>query len=432
MQLVSGSKSAGGTSANNRPTCPIESDRLWDSIMAMAEFGGLPGGGCARLSLSDEDRAARDQFVRWCRDARCEVRVDSFGNIFAIRLGRDPTLPVILLGSHLDTQPHGGRFDGVFGVMAGLEIVRAMNAAGIETEASVVVVNWTNEEGVRFAPGLTGSSAFAGLLHRERARNIVGQDGRRFADELARIGFDGDMAQGGMSIAAYLEPHIEQGPVLESGGETIGIVSGVQGVRWSDVCVRGADRHAGTTPMQARQDSFTAVCRLVLQMRKFAIDVSPDIRFTVGRVGVQPGSPNTVPGLTTFVVDLRHQDERVLDRVAAELSLQASEIGREERVEVEVTLAMEVKPVAFDRRLVDLLSREATALKMPFKRLTSGPMHDASSIALIAPSAMLFVPCRDGISHAEEEWAEPEHLAAGCQLLAETVVKLACAGASRI
>ena len=167
-------------------------------------------------------------------------------------------------------------------------------------------------------------------------------------------------------------------------------------------------------------------------MRKFAIDVSPDIRFTVGRVAVQPGSPNTVPGLTTFVVDLRHQDERVLDRVAAELSLQASEIGREERVEVEVTLAMEVRPVAFDRRLVDLLSREATALKMPFKRLTSGPMHDASSIALIAPSAMLFVPCRDGISHAEEEWAEPEHLAAGCQLLAETVVKLACAGASRI
>jgi beta-ureidopropionase / N-carbamoyl-L-amino-acid hydrolase len=409
----------------SKPLCPINGERLWASIMMMAEFGALPGGGCARLALTDEDRAARNLFVQWCREADCSIKIDPFGNIFAIRSGRDPARPVVLLGSHLDTQPHGGRFDGVYGVMAGLEVVRAMNEAGIETEASVVVVNWTNEEGVRFAPGLTGSSAFAGLMIHNNARDIVSQDGRRFADELSRIGFDGNMARDSMPIAAYLEPHIEQGPVLENVRKLIGIVTGVQGVRWFNVGVEGADRHAGTTPMNVRQDSFMAASRLVLRMRKFALDVSPDIRFTVGRAEVLPGSPNTVPGLTRFVLDLRHQGEDVLDTVAAELCRQASEIGREERVKIDVSLSMEVKPVMFDRRTVDLLSRKALALDMSCERMISGAMHDASSIARVAPTAMLFVPCRNGISHAEEEWAEPEHLAAGCQVVAEATVELA-------
>jgi N-carbamoyl-L-amino-acid hydrolase len=410
---------------SGQPCCPIRSERLWDSIMKMAEFGALPGGGCARLALSDEDRAARNLFVRWCREANCTIKIDPYGNIFAIRSGRDPARPVILLGSHLDTQPHGGRFDGVYGVMAGLEIVRAMNDAAIETEASVVVVNWTNEEGVRFAPGLTGSSAFAGLISHVDTRDTMSRDGRRFADELARIGFDGDMARDTLRIAAYLEPHIEQGPILENVGKPIGIVTGVQGVRWFNVAIQGADRHAGTTPMDVRQDSFMAAGSLALRMRKFAVDISPDIRFTVGRAEVLPGSPNTVPGSTSFVIDLRHQREDVLDTVAAELRRQASEVGREVRVTIDVSLLMEVKPVMLDGRIVDLLSRQALALKMPFERMISGAMHDASNIARIAPTAMLFVPCRNGISHAEEEWAEPEHLAAGCQVVAEAAMEVA-------
>lgn len=416
---------AGGADRGRKPSCPINRERLWTSIMEMAQFGGLLGGGCARLALSDEDRAARSLFVRWCREANCTIRIDPFGNIFAIRSGRDPAHPVVLVGSHLDTQPHGGRFDGVYGVMAGLEVVRAMNDAGIETDASIVVVNWTNEEGVRFAPGLTGSSAFAGLLGHDEARNIVSQDGLRFADELSRIGFDGEMPHGSMRIVAYLEPHIEQGPVLENIGKPIGIVTGVQGVRWFNVGVQGADQHAGTTPMNARHDSFMAASRLVLRMRKFALNVSPDIRFTVGRIEVRPGSPNTVPGSTKFVLDLRHQDEHVLDKVAAELCRQASDIGHEERVKIDVSLSMKVKSVVFDRRIIELLSREAFELDMPCEHMISGAMHDASNIARLAPTAMLFVPCRNGISHAEQEWAEPEHLAAGCQVIAEAAVKLA-------
>jgi beta-ureidopropionase / N-carbamoyl-L-amino-acid hydrolase len=411
--------------ARRQSSCPINGERLWQSIMAIAEFGRLPGGGCARLSLSDEDRAARCLFVQWCRQAGCEVNVDPFGNIFAIRSGRDAALPAVLVGSHLDTQPHGGRFDGVYGVMAGLEIVRALNDAGIETEAPVVIVNWTNEEGVRFAPGLTGSSAFAGMIDREEVLGIVGHDGASFGAELLRIGFAGQITAERMAIAAYVEPHIEQGPLLEKLGMPIGIVTGVQGVRWFRVSVVGADRHAGTTSMQMRQDSFMATSRLALEMRKCALDASPDIRFTVGRIEVRPGSPNTIPGLTTFTIDLRHDDRKVLDLVEAGLHRLAGEIGASEGVRIDVEQTMDVKPVSFDCRIVDVLSQSALALGFPFERLVSGAMHDASNVALIAPTAMLFVPCRDGISHAEEEWAEPEHLSAGCQVLVDSVIQLA-------
>jgi N-carbamoyl-L-amino-acid hydrolase len=407
----------------------INGERLWSSIMAIAEIGKLPGGGSARLALSDEDRAARNVFVSWCRDAGCMVKIDACGNIFAFRQGRAVDHPVILLGSHLDTQPHGGRFDGVYGVMASLEVIRAMNDQAIETEASVVVVNWTNEEGVRFAPGLTGSSVFAGLIDSDFARNILSLDGRRLGDELARIDFDGDMPEGSVQIAAYLEPHIEQGPVLENARKPIGIVTGVQGVRWFSITVQGADQHAGTTPMDARQDSFMAASRLVVEMRDFAVGVSRDIRFTVGRIEVSPGSPNTIPGSTTFAIDLRHEDEGVLDRVATELRSRAAKLSREERVKIDVSLAMDVKPVKFDQRIIELLAEEARALGLPHMRMISGAMHDASNIAHVAPSAMLFVPCRDGVSHAEREWAEPEHLAAGCQVLAYSVLMLARATA---
>lgn len=406
----------------------IDADRLWQSIMAMAEYGRLPGGGCARLSLGDEDRRARELFAKWCREAGCTIKVDAFGNTFGIRPGRNPALPVVLMGSHLDTQPHGGRFDGVYGVMAGLEVIRSLNDAEITTEAPVAVVNWTNEEGVRFAPGLTGSSAFSGILDGQAVLDIVGQDGARFGDELQRIGFAGDMQPADLAISAYIEPHIEQGPLLEKLGHPVGVVTGVQGVRWYRISVTGADRHAGTTSMQLRQDAFMATSRLALEMRRRALEASIDIRFTIGRIDVQPGSPNTVPGHATFTIDLRHESTEVLDRVEAELFRQAADVGTSEDVRIDVERTMDVKPVSFDRRLVEMLAQTAGTLGLPFTKLVSGAMHDASNIAHMAPTAMLFVPCRNGMSHTEEEWAEPEHLAIGCDLLAATVMELAVAG----
>jgi beta-ureidopropionase / N-carbamoyl-L-amino-acid hydrolase len=245
------------------PVCVINQGRPNETISEIAKIGALDGGGCCRLALSDGDRAARDLFARWCRESGCEVKADAFGNMFAFRKGRNPAAPIVLTGSHLDTQPHGGHLDGIYGVLAGLEVMRALNDAGIETDSTIAVVNWTNEEGVRYAPGLTGSSAFFGHLPAADALAIVGTDGSVYGEELKRIGYAGDLDPAGLKIRAYIEAHIEQGPVLERLGKPIGAVIGIQGVRWFEVTVESADRHAGTTPMDDRQDSFMAAARYV-------------------------------------------------------------------------------------------------------------------------------------------------------------------------
>jgi len=414
-----------GEKPTEAPKCAINSERLWSSIMGMAALGGLPGGGCDRQALTDTDRAARDLFVEWARAAGCAIKIDQFGNIFAIRPGARPEAPAVLLGSHLDTQPHGGRFDGIYGVMAGLEVVRAMNDAQILTESPIAVVNWTNEEGVRFAPGLTGSKGFAGILPPSAIADMRSRDGARFTDELERIGYRGDMSSSTLPVAAYLEAHIEQGPVLERAGTPIGVVTGVQGVRWFQLTVEGADRHAGTTSMDVRRDSFMATARIILELRNAALQLSGDVRFTAGRVNVMPGSTNTVPGKTVVEIDLRHPDEIVLDRMEVLIAPTAARIALEERCIARVERTMDVRPVHFDSRIVDSIAAAAAGRNERFTRLASGAMHDASSIAQIAPSAMVFVPCRDGISHAEEEWAEPEHLAIGCAVLADAACNLA-------
>lgn len=415
----------GAAAKPSAPSSFVSEERLWRDLMEMAELGALPGGGCARLSLDEHDRAARELFASKARAAGCDLRIDPFGNMFAIRYGSDRSLPVVLAGSHLDTQPHGGRFDGVYGVVAGLEAVRALNDAGCRTRASIAVVNWTNEEGVRFAPGLTGSKAFAGLIERPAVYAIVGQDGATFGEELARTGFSGDMEPASLPILAYVEPHIEQGPLLERLGKPIGVVASVQGVRWYRVRLVGADRHAGTTPMQDRRDSFMAAARLALEMRAFVNSLSPDARFTVGRAEVSGGSTNTVPGLTVCDIDMRHHDRAVLAQMSAELERLAAAVAREEGVSVEVTCTMDVEPIAFDPAIVEVLSRSAAHLGLPFEEMLSGAMHDASSIGKIAPTAMIFVPCRDGISHAETEWSEPHHLADGCRVLTRALEVLA-------
>lgn len=404
---------------------PIDRERLWSTVMSMAEIGALSRGGSRRLALSDEDRAARELFISWCRAAGCRVLIDPIGNIFAVRAGRTNDAPCILTGSHLDTQPHGGRFDGVAGVLSALEAIRTLNDHGIDTEVPVAAVNWTNEEGARFAPGLTGSAVFAGLLPLQAALDARCIDGPTVGTELRRIGQAGPDPAGALPIGAYFELHIEQGPVLERLGRPVGIVEGVQGVRWYAVHLIGEDRHAGTTPMEGRRDSFAAAARLSLAMREEACRAGPEVRFTVGRVQVEPGSPNTIPGRTEFSIDLRHPSDAVLTTIEQALHRLARDESILQGVQVRIERLMTVAPAVFDRACIDALTAAADRSGTPYLRMTSGAMHDASNIARIAPAAMIFIPCRDGVSHSEDEWIDPEHLASGCQLLTDTIVQMA-------
>lgn len=404
----------------DRSNLRVNGRRLWDAHMAIAEIGALPGGGSCRLALSDEDREARDLFVRWCKDAGCRVTVDAAGNIFALRPGRRDASPVVM-GSHLDTQPHGGRFDGIFGVLAGLEVIRTLNDAGIETELPVAVVNWTNEEGVRFPGGLMGSMAFAEGERFSRMRQLS-TDGCRFDEELARTGYAGGQAPGDFPMDAYFEAHIEQGPVLERNGETIGVVTAVQGLRWFEVTVTGADRHAGTTPMEARRDALTAAAEMLVALDALGREHAPDARVTVGRLVVEPNAPSTVPGLVTFMIDVRHPDVAILDAIEREIGERSRSVVRRRGVEIAIRRAMQMPPVAFDAACVGHVEAAVRRLGLPHRRMPSGALHDACPISALVPSAMIFVPSRDGISHNEAEWTEPERLEAGANVLLHAVL----------
>jgi N-carbamoyl-L-amino-acid hydrolase len=392
--------------------------RLWSTLMEMATIGAIPENGSCRLSLTDEDRQARDLFARWCREAGCTLRVDRYGNMFAVRPGSKAGAPAVLVGSHLDTQPHGGRFDGVLGVLAGLEILRALNDAGIDTQHPVAVVNWTNEEGVRFKPGLTGSKGFVGLLDEA---TVEGDGGADYFSELSRIGYAGQPMTD-FEVLAYYELHIEQGPVLEAAKAPVGIVEGIQGVRWFEVELRGHDAHAGTTPMDNRSDSFMAAAALASRLRERAISLDKHIRFTVGRIEVSPNSQNTVPGLTTLHIDLRHGSTAVLDAFEKVMAETIPEVETQERVRVNARQTMRVEPVTFDETCRRHLLASARAFGLDPVSLPSGAMHDASSLATKVPAAMLFAQSRDGISHNPLEWSEPEHVASACEILAQAVL----------
>ena len=297
----------------------VNGDRLWSSLMEMAELGALPGGGSCRLALTDADVDARDLFVKWCREAGCDIAIDQAGNIFATRPGRNADAPAIATGSHLDTQPHGGRFDGVLGVLAGLEVVRTLNDAGIETEKPVAAVNWTNEEGVRFPRGILGSAAYIGAIDVDSLHALQSTDGHVLGDELRRSGYLGDLAPGAFPMERFYEVHIEQGPVLEREGLPVGIVTAGQGIRWFEVVVDGEDRHAGTTPMDVRRDSLVVAADMIRDLHSLGNDHRPDARVTVGRLYVEPNAVSTVPGRTRFVIDLRHPDSGTLDRLEREI-----------------------------------------------------------------------------------------------------------------
>lgn len=396
--------------------------------MEMAEIGKVPGGGCRRLSLSPEDGAGRDLFFRWCCEAGCKIEVDSFGNIFAIRAGSVETGRLVMTGSHLDTQPTGGRFDGIYGVLAGLEVIRTFNDLGLETDRSVAVVNWTNEEGARFSAAQTGSKGFAGQVSRDEAYRLRAADGTSFGEALAQIGYAGHGGVRAEQLVCYVEAHIEQGPVLEAAGKAIGIVESAQAARWYHVSVSGEARHAGTTPADRRRDAFMAASSFAVECRRRLFAMGPDIRFTIGRVELGTNAPNTVPGQVNFSIDLRFPDEPLLDQAEVALREVLSGIDRQEGTRSCLQITHLVPAVRFDSDLTRDIEILAGNKCM---RLSSGAMHDACAIAAVAPTAMIFVPSRDGISHHQDEWLEPRDAAVGADLLFRVIESRARSSLSR-
>jgi len=398
----------------------VNGDRLWASLMEMAKIGALPAGGCRRLALSDEDREGRDLFTNWCKEAGCTIEIDDFGNMFVLRRdGVNNDLPPIAIGSHLDTQPHGGKFDGVYGVLAGLEIIRTLNDAGIETEAPIEIINWTNEEGARFAPAMLSSGVYADLFTREFAFSRTDVDGNTFEDELKRIGYQGDKACGEHEIGYFLEAHIEQGPILEREEKTIGVVRGGQGQRWYDGIAQGQDAHTGSTPMEGRDDALLKAAEFTLAVRDIAHKYAPDAVATVGEMHVEPNSRNTISGEVRLTVDARNPDDDVLAQMDKDLRAAARKTG------VEIDEIWHCPPVKFDETCVEAIQQATNKMVYPNRVMVSGAGHDACQVARKIPTAMVFVPCEDGISHNEAESATPEDLEAGANVLLHAALQLA-------
>ncbi len=395
----------------------INQDRLWDSLMEMARIGATEKGGVNRQALTDLDREGRDLFVSWCEAQGCSVRVDTMGNIFARRAGTDDGLAPVMTGSHLDTQPTGGKYDGVYGVLAGLEVIRTLNDMGHATRRPVEVAVWTNEEGCRFAPAMVGSSAYVGKFSLEEAHAIRDGEGKSMGEELERIGYLGDLPLGGREIAAFFEAHIEQGPILEAERKTIGIVRGAQGQRWFDVTVTGQEAHAGPTPMAIRRDALVGASRIVDLVNRIGHDFQPGACATVGQFVVAPNSRNTIPGRVVFSVDFRHPEEERLSEMKARLLAEAEAITGGIGLDLEIDEIWHQPPIVFDEACVAAVAKGAEVSGLSAMRITSGAGHDACNICEVAPTAMIFVPCEDGISHNEAEEATAEDLAAGCDVL---------------
>ncbi|RZT42286.1 Zn-dependent hydrolase [Cupriavidus agavae] len=398
----------------------INGARLWQSLMDLGAIGATPKGGVCRIALTDEDRQGRGLVVQWCREAGLDVRVDEIGNVFARRAGTDPDARAVATGSHIDTQPSGGKFDGNFGVLAGLEVMRTLNDLGIATRAPLEVAFWTNEEGTRFTPVMMGSGVFAGVFDAEEARGQQDRDGISVGDALASIGYLGAHPAGdvpGGMYAAYFEAHIEQGPVLEAARLPIGVVSGALGQQWYDVTVLGQDAHAGPTPLALRHDALLASARMIEAVNRIARDEAPHGRGTVGFVEVTPNSRNVIPGRVDFSVDFRNLAQAGLDRMDAAMRAAFGGIADMAGVTVEIRQVVKFEPCIFDAACVDSVRRAATRLDLPHMDVVSGAGHDAVYVAGRAPAGMIFVPCKDGISHNELEDALPEHIEAGANVL---------------
>ena len=399
-------------------------ERLWARLMDMAEVGATPAGGSNRQALSDDDRAGRDLFIGWADRAGCSFELDAVGNLFARRPGADPDAAPVVLGSHLDTQPTGGRFDGVYGVLGGLEVVEALNDHGVRTRAPVEVAVWTNEEGSRFAVSMMGSAVWAGVLPMDEVRALTDRSGTSVGDELDRLGWAG-AAPFAKPLRAYLELHIEQGPILEASGSSIGVVTGVQGIRWFTVTLEGFPAHAGTTPMDRRQDPARPLTAVLTGLYEMAAGHSPEVRVTPAQFQSEPVSPNTVPAHVAFSVDVRHPDAAVLDGMDAGLRALVAEAGDEHGCGHSVEVINDCAPVVFDDECVQAVESAARCCGYSYERIGSGAGHDACHVALRAPTGMIFVPCRDGLSHNEAESIEPAAAGRGADVLLHAALDLA-------
>ena len=403
----------------------INGQRLWDSLMELAQIGATPKGGVCRLTLTDLDKQGRDLVTRWAREAGMTVTIDKIGNGFMRRPGRNNSLPPIMTGSHIDTQPTGGKFDGNYGVLAGIEVVRTLNDHGIETEAPIEVAFWTNEEGSRFVPVMMGSGVFAKAFTLEHAYAATDTEGKTVKGELERIGYIGDQEPGDHPIGAYFETHIEQGPVLEDNDKTIGVVSGVLGIRWFDCTVTGMEAHAGPTPMALRKDAMLAATRIMQDVVAAAHRHPPHGRGTVGMVQVFPNSRNVIPGRVKFSIDLRNSTDELVDAMAAEVKAFADQVAKEHGVQVHIEMVSSYPAQLFQPECVEAVGRAAAKLGYSHMPAVSGAGHDAVYMAKLAPSGMIFIPCKDGISHNEIEDAKPEHIEAGCNVLLHAMLERA-------
>lgn len=403
----------------------INGQRLWDSLMELAQIGATPKGGVCRLTLTDLDKQGRDLVTRWAREAGMTVTIDKIGNGFMRRPGRNNSLPPIMTGSHIDTQPTGGKFDGNYGVLAGIEVVRTLNDHGIETEAPIEVAFWTNEEGSRFVPVMMGSGVFAKAFTLEHAYAATDTEGKTVKGELERIGYIGEQEPGDHPIGAYFETHIEQGPVLEDNDKTIGVVSGVLGIRWFDCTVTGMEAHAGPTPMALRKDAMLAATRIMQDVVAAAHRHPPHGRGTVGMVQVFPNSRNVIPGRVKFSIDLRNSTDALVDAMAAEVKAFADQVAQEHGVQVHIEMVSSYPAQLFQPECVQAVGRAAAKLGYSHMPAVSGAGHDAVYMAKLAPSGMIFIPCKDGISHNEIEDAKPEHIEAGCNVLLHAMLERA-------
>ncbi len=399
--------------------------RLWDSLMEMAKIGPGIAGGNNRQTLTDEDSEGRYLFQRWCEEAGCTMGVDTMGNMFATRAGEDPDALPVYVGSHLDTQPTGGKYDGVLGVLSGLEIIRTLNDLGIKTKHPIVVTNWTNEEGTRFAPPMLSSGVFAGLHTQDWAYDRQDAEGLKFGDELRRIGWVGDEPVGARDMHAFFELHIEQGPILEAEGKDIGVVTHGQGLNWVQVTLTGKEQHTGSTPMPMRRNAGLGMAKVTQLAHEIAMSHQPRALGAVGQCDVYPNSRNIIPGRVVFTIDFRSPDFDIQTDMEARLRAGAAEIARELDLECEIEIVGHFDPVTFDENCVGAVRRAAERLGYSHMDIVSGAGHDACWINRVTPTAMVMCPCVDGLSHNEAEEISSQWAEAGTNVLFHAVVETA-------
>ncbi|WP_462384006.1 Zn-dependent hydrolase [Pseudomonas sp. Marseille-QA0892] len=401
----------------------VNGERLWNSLMAMADIGPTERGGNCRLALSEEDRLGRELFSDWCRAAGMTFSVDPIGNLYARRAGRE-NVPPVVMGSHLDTQPKGGRFDGIFGVLAGLEVIRTLEERGIVTQKPLEIAVWTNEEGARFTPAMLGSAVFAGKLALDEALAIRDREGVSIQDALKQSGYVATQPLG-RAFDAYFEAHIEQGPVLEADGLPIGVVTGGQAIAWLDIHVQGVAAHAGTTPMAMRKDAMFGIAEMLAALETLAGDFAPKGLVTVGQLDIARSSRNTIAADVRFTLDLRHHEDNVLAKMDDAARAVMSRIAEDRRLEIDIQQHWLSPATPFDTDCIDAVRHAVKALGYPHRDIVSGAGHDAIHLAKHCPTTMIFIPCKDGLSHNEAEYAAPEDVRMGADVLLNAVLERA-------